>query len=221
MQNFRVPYFSRDVAEFWRRWHISLTTWFRDYVYIPLGGSRFGRWTSFRNTMVIFLLSGLWHGANWTFVLWGAYHALLFLPLLLLHRNRRFRDVVADGRSLPTFRELIQMASTFVLVLFGWILFRAESLSHAIAYVKGIFTSSLFSMIRFPPELRLSRFTVATTFLFILVMFAFEWRHRDRLHALCLRTPNFSLRTATYIALLLIIYFFNAGNPVGFIYFQF
>jgi D-alanyl-lipoteichoic acid acyltransferase DltB (MBOAT superfamily) len=221
MQNFRVPYFSRDVAEFWRRWHISLTTWFRDYVYIPLGGSRFGRWTSFRNTMVIFLLSGLWHGANWTFVLWGAYHALLFLPLLLLHRNRRFRDTVAAGRSLPTLRELLQMASTFTLVLFGWILFRAESLSHAIAYIKGIFVPSLFSMIRFQGGRNLSRFTFAMTCLFILVMFLFEWRHRDTPHALSLHTPYRSVRYTIYITFLLIIYFFNAANPVGFIYFQF
>ncbi|MDR2791545.1 MAG: MBOAT family protein [Tannerellaceae bacterium] len=221
MQNFRVPYFSRDVAEFWRRWHISLTTWFRDYVYIPLGGSRFGKWTSFRNTMVIFLLSGLWHGANWTFVLWGAYHALLFLPLLLLHRNRRFRDVVAAGRSLPTFGELFRMASTFVLVLLGWILFRAESFSHAIAYIQGIFTPSLFSTVYIHPAWNLSLFTGIMTFVFILVMFLFEWLHRDRPHALCLRTPNMPLRTATYTVFLLIVYFFNAANPVGFIYFQF
>jgi D-alanyl-lipoteichoic acid acyltransferase DltB (MBOAT superfamily) len=165
-------------------------------------------------------LSGLWHGANWTFVLWGAYHALLFLPLLLLNRNRRFRDTVAAGQSLPTLRELFQMASTFVLVLFGWILFRAESLSHAIAYIEGIFTPSLLTMIRFSGT-SLSRFTVATTSLFILIMFFFEWCHRNHSYALSLQTSHRSVRYVIYIALLLIIYFFNAGNPVGFIYFQF
>lgn len=112
MQNFKYPYFSRDIAEFWRRWHISLTTWFRDYIYIPLGGSRVGKWKSFRNTLVIFLVSGFWHGANWTFVAWGAYHALLFLPLLLLGQNRRYRDSVAENSFLPSVKELTQMGVT-------------------------------------------------------------------------------------------------------------
>ena len=113
MQNFKYPYFSRDIAEFWRRWHISLTTWFRDYIYIPLGGSRAGKWKSFRNTLVIFLVSGFWHGANWTFVAWGAYHALLFLPLLLLGQNRRYRDSVAENSFLPSVKELTQMELRF------------------------------------------------------------------------------------------------------------
>ena len=94
MRNFNIPYFSRDVAEFWRRWHISLTTWFRDYIYIPLGGSRVSKWLSIRNTFIIFLVSGFWHGANWTFVAWGAYHALLFIPLLLLNKNRKFKKTI-------------------------------------------------------------------------------------------------------------------------------
>ena len=131
MQNFKYPYFSRDIAEFWRRWHISLTTWFRDYIYIPLGGSRAGKWKSFRNTLVIFLVSGFWHGANWTFVAWGAYHALLFLPLLLLGQNRRYRDSVAENSFLPSVKELTQMGVTFLLVLLGWILFRSEDISQA------------------------------------------------------------------------------------------
>ena len=101
-RNFNVPYFSRDIAEFWRRWHISLTTWFRDYIYIPLGGSRVPKGRVVLNTFIIFLVSGLWHGANWTFVAWGAFHALLFLPLILLGKNRRYTDVVAAGRKLPS-----------------------------------------------------------------------------------------------------------------------
>ena len=105
-RNFNVPYFSRDIAEFWRRWHISLTTWFRDYIYIPLGGSRVSKGRIVLNTFVIFLVSGLWHGANWTFVAWGAYHALLFLPLILLGKNRRHTDTVAAERALPSLREL-------------------------------------------------------------------------------------------------------------------
>ena len=120
MQNFRYPYFSRDIAEFWRRWHISLNTWFRDYVYIPLGGSRCGKVKIIRNTFVIFLLSGLWHGADWTFICWGAYNALLFIPLLLSGNNRNNMDTVAAGRKLPSFKELLQMSLTFLAVTVGW-----------------------------------------------------------------------------------------------------
>ena len=164
MRNFNVPYFSRDIAEFWRRWHISLTTWFRDYVYIPLGGSRpnipeairlkgdkaiearYTKWIAVRNTFIIFLLSGFWHGANWTFVLWGAYHALLFVPLLLLNKNRRYRDTVAtitlpDGtikaKWLPSLKETGQMLLTFALAVFGWIIFRAQDISQFGEVING------------------------------------------------------------------------------------
>jgi preprotein translocase subunit SecG len=113
------------------------------------------------------------------------------------------------------------MGVTFVLALFGWILFRAESLTHAAGYVKGMLSPSLFGMVYFPLDLLLSRFTAVTTCFFILVMFLFEWIHRERPHALSFRTPYKSVRYAVYIALLLSIYLFNAGNPVGFIYFQF
>ncbi len=119
MRNFNYPYFSRDIAEFWRRWHISLTTWFRDYVYIPMGGSRGSKWMIVRNTFVIFLLSGFWHGANWTFIAWGIYHAALFLPLILFGQNRKFINHVAEGRLLPTGKEVLQMMMTFLLVCIG------------------------------------------------------------------------------------------------------
>ena len=125
MRNFNFPYFSRDIAEFWRRWHISLNTWFRDYVYIPLGGSRGGKSMIIRNTFVIFLISGLWHGANWTFLLWGAYNAVLFLPLILSHKNRKNLNQIAEGRLFPSGNEFLQIFSTFVLVVIGWIIFRA------------------------------------------------------------------------------------------------
>ena len=119
MRNFNVPYFSRDIAEFWRRWHISLTTWFRDYVYIPLGGSRVSKAKVVRNTFIIFLLSGFWHGANWTFIAWGAYHAILFLPLILTSKNRKYTNQVAEGRLLPTLKETGQMLLTFFLAVMG------------------------------------------------------------------------------------------------------
>lgn len=138
MRNFNVPYFSRDIAEFWRRWHISLTTWFRDYVYIPLGGSRVSKAKVVRNTFVIFLVSGFWHGANWTFIAWGAYHALLFLPLILLGKNRKYTNQVAEGRILPTIKETGQMLLTFFLAVFGWIIFRAPGFLTLLNYLKGM-----------------------------------------------------------------------------------
>ena len=142
MRNFNMPYFSRDIAEFWRRWHISLTTWFRDYLYIPLGGSRCCLWQKIRNTFVVFLVSGFWHGANWTFVAWGAFHAACFLPLLATGKNRvHVSDVVAAGRMIPTLHEAVQMLLTFGLAVLGWTLFRAPTITTACDW--------LFKMISF------------------------------------------------------------------------
>ena len=136
MTNFKTPYFSRDIAEFWRRWHISLSTWFRDYLYIPLGGSRGGKWQSVRNVFIIFLVSGFWHGANWTFIVWGGIHAALFLPLLLRGKNRRYTsDTIGEGRWLPTGRESLGMAWTFSMVCVAWVFFRAASVSEALHYI--------------------------------------------------------------------------------------
>lgn len=144
MRNFAYPYFSRDIAKFWRRWHISLSTWFRDYLYIPLGGSRVSRFMSVRNTMIIFLVSGFWHGANWTFVVWGALHGLFFLPLLLARKNRTHLGLVADGRMLPSLGELRGMLSTFAIVTLAWVFFRAENVSHAVNYLSSMFSPTLF-----------------------------------------------------------------------------
>ena len=135
MRNFNFPYFSRDIAEFWRRWHISLSTWFRDYLYIPLGGSRGGTWMKVRNTFIIFIVSGFWHGANWTFIIWGALNAIYFLPLLLTKNNRNNLDIAAHGRNLPSIRELSLMLLTFSLTVFAWIFFRADNIGHAISYI--------------------------------------------------------------------------------------
>lgn len=147
MTNFKTPYFSRDIAEFWRRWHISLSTWFRDYLYIPLGGSRAGKWKSVRNVFVIFLVSGFWHGANWTFIAWGGIHAALFLPLLLRGKNRRYTsDTIGEGRWLPNVREFLGMAWTFTMVCVSWVFFRAASVSEATHYIShALNPESLFS----------------------------------------------------------------------------
>ena len=219
MRNFNNPYFSRDIAEFWRRWHISLTTWFRDYVYIPLGGSRVGKWKIIRNTFVIFLVSGIWHGANWTFLAWGAYHALLFLPLILLGKNRKYTNQVAEGRILPPWHEMIQMLGTFFLVVIGWIIFRSETITQAWEYICGIWDKSVFSV----PTL-----TKPIYFGYIAVMLIIEWLSRNKQHGLDF-TPNTNtvisiIQHIVYVLLALVIEFYfcsSIEHPSAFIYFQF
>ena len=146
LRNFAFPYFSRDIAEFWRRWHISLSSWFRDYLYFPLGGSRGGTWMKIRNTFLIFLVSGFWHGANWTFIVWGLLNAIYIMPSIIFNTNRNHIDIVAKGNYLPSIREFFMMLSTFFLTVFAWIFFRSASLSDAFSFIKGIFSSSLFSI---------------------------------------------------------------------------
>lgn len=212
MRNFNFPYFSRDIAEFWRKWHISLTTWFRDYIYIPLGGSRCGKLKGFRNTVVIFLTSGLWHGANWTFVAWGAYHAVLFLPLFLAGKNRKYTSAIAAGRLMPTAKELLQMLVTFVLVVVGWIIFRADNISAAALYVQRMFTC-------YEPVLpKYGKWALV----WIVVLMIAEWLQRDRQHALQIegRVRNRYVRYAIYYALIAVIIIFQ-GETAQFIYFQF
>jgi D-alanyl-lipoteichoic acid acyltransferase DltB (MBOAT superfamily) len=210
-RNFAFPYFSRDIAEFWRRWHISLTTWLRDYIYIPLGGSRCVKWKVVRNTWIIFLVSGLWHGANWTFVVWGAYHALLFMPLLLLNKNRQHTSIVAANRLLPTWKELLTMSITFILVTIGWIIFRAENMSHAFDYMSGICSSSLFSI---PVRGRQALF-------FSAVLIVVEWFGRKNLYAIeKIPVKNTMLRWGVYYLILILILNY-LGRENAFIYFQF
>lgn len=215
-RNFNFPYFSRNIAEFWRRWHISLTTWFRDYIYIPLGGSRCVRWKVARNTMIIFLLSGFWHGANWTFIFWGAYHALLFFPLLLLGKNRKYTDVVAKGRLLPSIKEAAQMLLTLFLVIIGWIIFRAENISQAYFYFERMCSISLFDIRAFPQ----GRFPLFC----IMILLGVEWIQRDKQHALQFSGKGIwryrLCRFGFYYLLAMVIYLF-AGQQESFIYFQF
>lgn len=223
MRNFNNPYFSRDIAEFWRRWHISLTTWFRDYVYIPLGGSRVGKWKIVRNTFVIFLVSGIWHGANWTFLAWGAFHAILFLPLILLGANRKYTNQVAKGRILPSFREGLQMLFTFSLVVLGWIIFRAETIGQAWEYICGIGNMSLFSI----PHL-INRAYYVPSFSFVAFMLFIEWLNRDGEHGLYIKKENkLTIRVLQgifYIILAIVVeyyFYLSIEQPNAFIYFQF
>ncbi len=221
LRNFAFPYFSRDIAEFWRRWHISLTSWLRDYVYIPLGGSRGSKKQAIRNTFIIFLVSGFWHGANWTFIVWGGFHAILFLPLILFKRNRKYLNTVAEGKSLPSFKELFQMLSTFFLVVIGWIFFRSETIMQAVDYIKRIFRfdSQFFDTSTFIDfKGHLSFYTILFSVLSILLLIFTEWMHRNKSHGLDI--SNRKGRWPIYIVLCLLIYVCQGGSS-AFIYFQF
>lgn len=212
-QNFAFPYFSRDIAEFWRRWHISLSTWFRDYVYIPLGGSRGSKLKVIRNVFIIFIVSGFWHGANWTFIIWGFLNACYFLPLMLLKKNRTHTNVIAENTLLPSLKEIVSMLITFSLTVLAWIFFRAESVEHAINYFSVIFSASIIGY----PEIR-----PTFLFVFILVFLAVEWAGRRGKYAiekLWLTYPKF-IRLFIYYVIAMSIFLFG-GRAQEFIYFQF
>jgi len=216
MRNFAFPYFSRDIAEFWRRWHISLSTWFRDYVYIPLGGSRGSMKLKIRNTFVVFLVSGFWHGANWTFLAWGAIHALLFLPLLLSNKNRTYLDNVAENRFLPSFKESGQMLLTFLLVTLAWVFFRSPSIAESYSYIERI--------ILFSPGRMVSPYVVFPL-AFIALLLGVEWLQRRRQHGLEITNIRWLkssvIRYALYLGLSTLILVSMPNEAQDFIYFQF
>jgi alginate O-acetyltransferase complex protein AlgI len=210
ISNFRFPYFSRNIAEFWRRWHISLSSWFRDYLYIPLGGSKVGKLKAIRNTFIIFLVSGLWHGANWTFVLWGGINALLFIPLLLSNKNRAYNNkVVADDRALPTLKEVGQMCSTLLLVSLARILFRSPNLEAASNYFM-LMVQDIFSVPAFAGYIP-----------FISLFVVLEWtQRRDERNVFQISNPVY--KNAFYLFLALMIAFNHKYiDTTQFIYFQF
>ena len=215
-QNFNFPYFSRSIPEFWRRWHISLMTWFRDYIYFPLGGSRCARWKVIRNTLIVFFVSGLWHGANWTFICWGLYHACLIAIYILLGINTKSKNVVAQGRLLPSVREFCQLAITFFLAVVGWIIFRSENMPQAYEFLSRMFTTMFDQGLYIAHGKRY----LIWGFLMLLV----EWLQRDKQHALQLSHQGLfryaPARFALY-AVLVYIMFLYAGTVQTFIYFQF
>jgi alginate O-acetyltransferase complex protein AlgI len=214
LRNFAFPYFSRDIAEFWRRWHISLSFWFKDYLYIPLGGSKGGNWMRIRNTFIIFIVSGFWHGANWTFIVWGVLNALFIMPSIIMKTNRNNLETVAQEKLLPSVKELFEMAMTFALTVFAWIFFRAENISQALQYISGIFSKSLFSIPTIKPY-----YLILLGSLFMLV----EWLGREQKYAIA----NLGLkwkrpfRYAIYYAIIISIFYFASKEEQQFIYFQF
>lgn len=214
MQNFRYPYFATNISDFWRRWHISLTTWFRDYIYIPMGGNRVGQLRLVYNTLIVFGVSGIWHGANWTFICWGLYHALLFFPLILLPGLHRKSADVANTRIWPGFVRLFQMGVTFFLVMLGWVIFRSENLQMAMEYLFRMFTQIQFTMPEHGKRL----------IILIGILLLVEWLQRDRAHVLQLerfRIFRFApLRYALYY-ILLVALVNGAAEQATFIYFQF
>jgi len=221
-QNFAFPYFSRDIAEFWRRWHISLSTWFRDYLYIPLGGSRGGTLIKVRNTFAIFIVSGFWHGANWTYISWGALNAIYFLPLLITKNNRKNIEIVAKRRMLPTLKEFFQILSTFSLTVFAWIFFRAENMEHAYQFIQGIFIGLLhkesyietYNFIYW----KVGYFLQVLIFTFLII----EWVGRKEQYAIShlFLNCNKLFRYIFYYSILAIIIAYT-GKEEQFIYFQF
>ncbi len=220
-QNFAFPYFSRDIAEFWRRWHISLSTWFRDYVYIPLGGSKTGTGKAIRNIFIVFVVSGFWHGANWTFIAWGFLNALYFLPLFLLKNNRKHTNTVGEGRLLPSLSDLARISVTFGLTTFAWIFFRADNMQHAYSFIGGIFSSSLFHS----PIKDLWAMNTGNQIILLGIALCFmvgmEWLHREKQYGLKLsvKVPKV-IRWALYYGVVIACFVMN-GVQQEFIYFQF
>ncbi len=217
LSNFKFPYFSRDVAEFWRRWHISLSSWFRDYLYIPLGGSKIGKYKAIRNTFIIFLVSGFWHGASWNFIAWGFIHACGFLPLLLLNRNRKhITDVVAQDRKLPNLKEFWQMLTTFAFVTVAWIFFRADDgVSSAIGYIQQICVSIIEN-----PSQFLTFPDGKTAFVLIVPLVLGDWCLRKNERVVEFNNKLIEVLIFTTVMIYLINSVLNKTNA-SFIYFQF
>lgn len=217
MSNFKFPNFSRNVAEYWQRWHISLSTWFRHYVYIPLGGSKVSKLKSIRNISIVFLVSGFWHGANWTFIFWGAFHALAFIPVFLMGRNAIYKDsVVGENTFLPTLTEVGQVLLTFSIVTFSRIFFRSESITSAFGFIKQIFTNFSYETYAHPLGYRMIDY-----FILIIAFIIYEYIIRKDE-----RSPfKFKSRVVRFIAytavILLMLLFFDDGVDRSFIYFQF
>ena len=217
MSNFKFPNFSRNVAEYWQRWHVSLSTWFRHYIYIPLGGSRVSKLKSVRNIIIIFLVSGFWHGANWTFIFWGAFHALVFIPVFLMGRNTIYKNsVVGENSFFPSLIEIGQVILTFGIVTFSRIFFRSESISAAFTFIKRIFADFSFEIYQHPMGYRMIDY-----YILIILFILYEYRIRKDE-----RSPfKFKSKVVRFVAYALVILsmllFYDDGVDRSFIYFQF
>ena len=208
MSNFKFPYFSRNIGEFWRRWHISLSTWFRDYIYIPLGGSQEGKWKSIRNIFIIFLVSGFWHGANWTSIFWGLFHSVLFLPSFLFNTNRKYTSsVIGENTLLPSAKEFFQVSKTFILVTIAWVFFRSDTILDSLFFLKKMFIN-----IDVPINMR-----SGLVIIFSFVFFEFFFKNDERN---ILNYKSYYLRYPLYVIIFILV-FMNFYRNKSFIYFQF
>ena len=217
MQNFSFPYFSRDIAEFWRRWHISLSTWFRDYIYIPLGGSRVSTVKKIRNIFIIFIVSGFWHGANWTFIIWGLLNAIYFLPLMILNKNRNNLNIIAKDKNLPNLKEIISVIFTFFFTVIAWIFFRSDNVTKAISYITNLLDLSIFTL----PQIISPKIDMLYTYCMLFIFLIFEWINRDKYFGLDIKNYKKKLRWFLYLFFVLLIMFFGVFKNDTFIYFQF
>lgn len=212
--NFHYPYFAINISDFWRRWHMSLQRWFTDYIYFPLGGSRCSKGRTLLNTFVVFTVCGIWHGANWTFIVWGVYNALLFVPYVLFFKNKT-RKNIPDNVLLPSLRDSIQVLITFFFVTIGWIIFNSASMGDAIGYLMGCFDfRSLFAL---PTGIGLSQ--LFATFAILFVVFIFEWVEKDKDYAMQAKLPGWCRVCVLYLLIYLLI--FNRAGTADFIYLQF
>lgn len=225
MRNFYYPYLSRTIPEFWRRWHISLMTWFRDYLYIPLGGNRCGRWLNIRNVIIVWTISGLWHGANWTFVCWGLYHGILLVVYNQFGWNQKYEHAVAYGKWLPSFKESLQIGLTFLLIMTGWIIFRSQSVSETLRYLVGIISPSIVDVtgcMNVLHDYMLEFYFIVPS---IIILALSEWTQREKQHALVFSNGGlFSrfaiLRYGVYVGLLVMICGMSVSQA-EFLYFRF
>ncbi len=208
MSNFKFPYFSRNIGEFWRRWHISLSTWFRDYLYIPLGGSKGGKWTSLKNIFIIFIVSGFWHGANWTFIAWGLIHGICYVPLFLLGNNRKYTtNIVGKNKYFPTIKELFQIGFTYFSTTIAWVFFRSENIFNSFDYLIRMVTE-----VSWPADNK-------GGVLFISILLIFEWPMRENERKPLLTQNKIFNWVLILIISYIVIYYFGANQQ--FIYFQF
>lgn len=216
LRNFAFPYFSRDIAEFWRRWHISLSTWFKDYLYIPLGGSKGGTWIKVRNTFIIFLVSGFWHGANWTFIFWGLLNAIYILPSILFKTNRINIEIVARGKSLPNFKEFTSIIFTFSLTVIAWIFFRSKSVTDAFSFIYNVFTKKPLSI----PNIN-DKINLIICIILIILFLVVEWCGRENKYGIEKLFKSKLISIILLYFLLFVLFFFASTVQEGFIYFQF
>ena len=220
MENFKKPYFARNIMEFWKRWHISLSTWFRDYLYIPLGGNRLGLNRQIFNMMVVFVVSGLWHGANWTFVIWGLIHGLFYIPTLFIKDRNEKKQLSASP--FPDFKTFLLVIFNFIIVLLAWVFFRAEDLTQAAGYLGNIFTEfqmlSPFTVTKIHGiELEVTESIISILILLILEIITFNFAHPFQK----LQSKSRAVKWASYVGIILVIFLFGAFNKNKFIYFQF